>query len=94
MSKHVSRKQRWTRDGPTRYTSADGTVVYEQRAWYAVLAYQLLAEEAPPPAWVAQAQRLGPFKRPRNAMVALEREATLLRNRHGVRIRIGGAARG
>lgn len=32
--------------------------------------------------WIAHAQRLGPFKRPRYAMIGLEREATILRNRH------------
>ena len=32
---------------------------------------------------------LGPFRRPRNAMVELEREATVLRNRHGEDVRIG-----
>lgn len=90
MSKHVSRKQRWTQETPTRYVSAVGKVVYEQRAWYGLLDYKLRSEEATPLAmWVAHAQRLGPFKRPRNAMVALEREATLLKNRHGDNILLG-----
>jgi hypothetical protein len=91
MSKHVSRKERWTRETPSRYVSALGKVVYERRAWYGLLEYRLRAEEATPlPAWVPHAQRLGPFKRPRNAMVALEREATLLKNRHGDGILLGG----
>jgi hypothetical protein len=91
VSKHVSRKQRWTQDSPTQYTSAAGKVVYQQRAWYALLDYTLRSEEATPlPLWQAHTQRLGPFKRPRNAMVALEREATLLKNRHGDHILLGG----
>ena len=32
---------------------------------------------------------LGPFKRPRNAMVELEREVTVLRNRHGADVQVG-----
>jgi hypothetical protein len=90
MSKHVSRKQRWTAESPTQHTSAVGKVVYQQRAWYGLLDYKLRAEEGGPmPVWVPHAQRLGPFKRPRNAMVAVEREATLLKNRHGDGILFG-----
>jgi hypothetical protein len=90
MSKHVSRKQRWTEESPTQHSSAVGKVVYQQRAWYGLLDYKLRAEEGGPlPVWVAHAQRLGPFKRPRNAMVAVEREATLLKNRHGDGILFG-----
>ena len=40
--------------------------------------------------WTEHRERLGPFKRPRNAMVALEREVTLLRNRHGKDILVEG----
>jgi hypothetical protein len=32
---------------------------------------------------------LGPFRRPRNAMVELEREVTVLRNRHGEDVHVG-----
>jgi hypothetical protein len=90
MSKHISRKRRWTEASPTQYSSAVGKVVYQQRAWYGLLDYRLRAEEgAPLPDWVPQTQRLGPFKRPRNAMVAVEREATILKNRHGEHILFG-----
>ena len=84
MSKHISRKQRWTEESPTQHSSALGKVVYQQRAWYGLLDYRLRAEEGASLAvWEPHTQRLGPFKRPRNAMVAVEREATLLKNRHG-----------
>jgi hypothetical protein len=86
MSKHIGRKQRWTRHNPSEYVSQLGKVVYQQRAWYSVLEYRtapVADPGAPLAAWQAQAVRLGPFKRPRNAMVALEREATVLQNRHG-----------
>jgi hypothetical protein len=90
MSKHISRKQRWTQQSSTQYTAAIGKVVYEQRAWYGLLDYKLRSEEPTPLlAWVNHTQRLGPFKRPRNAMVALEQEATLLKNRHGDNLRLG-----
>lgn len=83
MSKHVSRKERWTQESTKRYTSPEGAVVYEKQAWYGVFHYRLrVKEEAGLAAWEERAERIGPFKRPRNAMVALEREVTLLRNRH------------
>lgn len=86
MSKHVGRKQRWVEESPSHHTSSFGKVVYEQHAWYAILSYR-----TPDPArsthelrqWEDHTLRLGPFRRPRNAMVALEREAILLKNRHG-----------
>ena len=84
MSRHVSRKDRWTRENAQRYVSAVGTVVYQQKGWFAVLDYKTRTEpEGGPPAWEPHTLRLGPFKRPRNAMVALEREAAFLKNRHG-----------
>jgi hypothetical protein len=91
-SKHVGRKQRWARQNAHTFTSRLGTVAYQQDAWYALLDYRTLApprRPGGPPTWVAQARRLGPFKRPRDAMVALEREATVLLNRHGKDVLLG-----
>jgi hypothetical protein len=84
MSKHVGRKQRWSQADARTYTSALGKVLYQQDAWYALLDYRTLVagEAGTAPAWEPHARRLGPFRRPRNAMVALEREAAVLRNRH------------
>ncbi len=91
MSKHIGRKQRWTREGPTRFTSRQGSVVYTRDAWYALLNYGTgPPAEAGAGAWEAHARRLGPFSRPRDAMVALEREATALENRHGEGVRFLG----
>ena len=92
MSKHVGRKDRWTQRGPNEYTSALGPVHYRQDAWYARLVYRVrepaqVAGELP--AWVSYDRWLGPFKRPRNAMVELEREVTVLRNRHGDDVQVG-----
>ena len=67
-------------------------MVYQENAWYALLGYKTRAsqdDEATFPTWVAHALRLGPFKRPRNAMVALEREVTALKNRHGKDVLFG-----
>jgi hypothetical protein len=92
MSKHISRKQRWTQKSSSEYFSALGTVVYRERAWFALLDYKTLAhDEHQMPAWTVKCMQLGPYKRPRNAMVALEREVTALQNRHGKNILIGKA---
>lgn len=92
MSKHISRKERWSRQDAKIYTSDLGEVVYRQDAWYARLFFelrtQILREDASR-SWVGQEQWIGPCKRPRNAMVELEREIAVLRNRHGDDVRIG-----
>jgi hypothetical protein len=92
MSKHVSRKDRWARQDACTYSSPLGKVVYQQKAWYALLEYRTPIppdRESGTPTWQRHTQRLGPFKRPRNAMVALEQEATILKNRHGADILFG-----
>ena len=93
MSRHVGRKQRWVRHSAVRYTSVLGEVTYGENAWYGTLPYHTRAVAAKPselPRWESHTARLGPFKRPRNAMVAVEREATFLQNRHGDDVLIGG----
>jgi hypothetical protein len=90
MSRHIGRKERWTEDSSTRYISAQGIVVFAQKAWFGILDYRTRSgDERGRPVWVPQQQRLGPFQRPRSAMVALEREAAMLRNRHGPDILFG-----
>lgn len=92
MSKHQGRKGRWTEVDPRTHTSALGTVRYRQDAWYARLVYRVREPAAAAgelPAWVTYDRWLGPFKRPRNAMVELEREVTVLRNRHGDDVQVG-----
>src|SRR4051794_21819245 len=93
MSRHVPRKDRWEARGPAEFVSIDGsTVRFQKGAWWAEVAYSL-SPAAPPPdqlqVWEAHLDRLGPFKRPRNAMVEAERHATMHRNRHGERVRFG-----
>jgi hypothetical protein len=98
MSRHIPRHERWTKLGPNEYTSAAGVVRYELGAWWAFVAYQ---ECDPEPAtdalleWHEHESRVGPFKRPRNAMMAVEEHALLLQRRLGDRIVIhagGGRA--
>jgi hypothetical protein len=90
MSRHVARSERWFGDGPGRYRSGDGPVVRRFKGdWWADVAYQLLVEsEGSPSAWEARLDTIGPFRRPRNAMVEAERHATALRNRHRERLRL------
>jgi hypothetical protein len=92
MSKHVGRKDRWAQQGPNLYVSALGPVHYRLDAWYARLVYRVrepAVVEGELPAWFGYDRWLGPFKRPRNAMVELEREVTVLRNRHGDDVQVG-----
>jgi hypothetical protein len=86
MSRHVPRRDRWDQRGPTEFASGPGLRVYFQRgAWWAAVAYRVRPADAPPDAlaaWEPQTDTLGPFKRPRNAMVEAERHATFLERRH------------
>ena len=92
MSKHVGRKKRWTQVDAKTHTSALGKVVFDRNAWWGVLDYRT-REPAQDvnvlPVWLRHERRLGPYKRPRDAMVALEREATSLKNRHAADILFG-----
>ena len=92
MTRHIGRKQRWSQLDAKTYSSDEGKVRYEGDGWYARLEYRTVvpAERAGgTPGWLSHSRRIGPFKRPRNAMVALEREATALRNRHGKGVLVG-----
>jgi hypothetical protein len=91
MSKNAGRKERWAQRDARTYSSTLGKVVYQEGAWYALLDYQTLgpAKKEGAPTWLPHSRRLGPFKRPRNAMVALEQEVTFLKNQYGRDVRIG-----
>jgi hypothetical protein len=94
MSKHVSRNERWSRVDSKTHVSDLGTVAFRRGAWYAHLVYRLLEPPRPEgglPRPVPHDRWIGPFKRPRDAMVALERDVTALRNRHREGFRIGAS---
>jgi hypothetical protein len=92
VSKHVGRRQRWQQPSASEYIY-NGAVVRPYRGgWYAWISYAEADPEVPPPAlpeWIAKCERLGPFKRPRNAMMAAEEFLMLLQRRHGERVRLG-----
>jgi hypothetical protein len=93
VSRHVSRHDRWFAHGPVEHRSADGLrAFFERGAWWAEVAYRLAPTEAGDdalPTSERQVDRLGPFKRPRNAMVEAERHATFLQRRFGDRVALG-----
>lgn len=92
MSRHIGRNERWSKVSTTRYVSALGEVVYRERAWFGILRYKTQAPRQDASAlatWQDHHRHLGPYKRPRNAMVALEREVTALQNRYGSEFAIG-----
>ena len=75
MSKHVSRGERWSRQDSRTYVSELGKVVFLKGAWYALLEYRTLVpaeQEGAMPTWQAESRRLGPCRRPRNAMIELD----------------------
>ena len=87
MSRHVSRRDRWSQHGPIEYRCPGGLrVFYERGAWWAEVIYRLRIEAEGPPVWEGHTERLGPFKRPRNAQVEAERYATYLQRHHGERV--------
>src|SRR5438045_42987 len=89
MSKNAGRKKRWTTVNAKTHTSALGRVVYDKDAWWGLLDYRTRRPGEGGPEWERHEQRLGPFRRPRDAMVAVEREATILKNRHGADVLFG-----
>ena len=92
VSRHVPRNDRWFPHGPVEHRSLDGLrVFFERGAWWAEVAYRLTAAEGTddPASSEKQSDRLGPFKRPRNAMVEAERHATFLQRRYSDRVVLG-----
>jgi hypothetical protein len=87
VSRHIPRHERWLQHGPNEYTSDSAAARFERGAWWAWVVYRQLPREhalpAPPEAWQEHSDRLGPFKRPRNAMMAAEDHVLILKRRHG-----------
>jgi hypothetical protein len=91
MSRHVPRHERWSKHGPNEYRSGGAAVRFEKGAWWAWVTYQLTDPEPGGdvlPEWHDHCDRLGPFKRPRNAMIAAEQHALFLRRRNGDNLRL------
>jgi hypothetical protein len=87
MSRHVSRRERWSKVSPIEWRSGAGLrVYYERGAWWAEVTYRRRTEDDPSSSlisWEPHTDRLGPFKRPRNGQVEAERHLTFLQNRRG-----------
>jgi hypothetical protein len=88
MSRHIPRHERWSQQGPNEYRSGSVAVRYEKGAWWALVNCRQREDVAAE--WQEQSERLGPFKRPRNAMMAAEERVLLLGRRHGDNVRFDG----
>jgi hypothetical protein len=81
MTRHISRRQRWQKLGPAEYRCGGAVVRPFRGGWYAWVSYRLPDPQTPPgrpPAWQARQDRLGPYRRPRNAMIAAEQHVLQL----------------
>jgi hypothetical protein len=95
MSRHTPRHERWNKRGPSEYTWNGTAVRYHKRAWWVWVSYRVpRAGEPGPEAGGGEAHReqLGPFKRPRNAMMAAEERVVRLQRQHGGRVVFDPAA--
>ena len=90
MSKHIPRKARWTQINSKEYRSAFGVVRYRAGAWEGTLEYELreMPTEETLESWRAESVTAGRYKRPRNAMMAVEDKAREIRRRYQDQARI------
>ena len=91
MSKHTSRKSRWTQINSKEYRSTFGVVRYHAGAWEGTAIYELWQQDGldeSQASWQARSAPAGRFKRPRNAMMAVEDTARALRRQYQDRVKI------
>jgi hypothetical protein len=84
MSRHSTRKERWTQVNAKEYRALFGTVRYVAGAWEGTVVYQACDEEA----WRAEESFAGRFKRPRNAMIAVEEKARTIARQQGDKAKV------
>jgi hypothetical protein len=89
MSKHTPRASRWTQLNAKEYRSAFGTVCYRRGAWEGTVVYELWQETPGECHWLAQSCDAGRYKRPRNAMMAVEEKARRIKTEFRDRVRMG-----
>ena len=90
MSRHVPRDEALEQAGPQRVPLGRHGGALREGGVVVLVSYRQRGESAPadaPPVWHEQAERIGPFKRPRNAMMAAEERVLLLGRRHGDNVR-------
>jgi hypothetical protein len=89
MSKHIPRKARWTQISSKEYRSAFGVVHYHAGAWEGTLQYELRDTlDDTMESWRPANESAGRFKRPRNAMMAVEDKAREIRRRYHNQARV------
>ena len=89
MSRHTSRKERWSQVSAKEYRAAFGVVRYLKGAWEGTVHYESWQDDVQTP-WQKEEAYAGRFKRPRNAMIAVEDKAReiLRRNKDKVKVQI------
>src|SRR5262245_21308397 len=90
MSRHVPRKARWTHLNAKEYRAEYGVVRFEAGAWIGTLIYEM-AERGVSESeivWRKEQFTTGRYKRPRNAMMAVEDKAREIRRHHGEKVRV------
>ena len=87
MSRHTSRKERWTQVSAKEHRAAFGVVRYHAGAWEGTVVYQQ-SHGDDPLSWKAEEMYVGRFKRPRNAMIAVEDKAREIARRHGDQMKV------
>lgn len=86
MSRHKSRKERWTQVNAKEYRAPFGLVQYKAGAWEGIVQFEQWYEEAPE--WRAEQTYVGRFKRPRNAMIAVEDKAREILRREKEKVKV------
>jgi hypothetical protein len=86
MSRHISRKERWTKVNAKEYCAAFGVVRYRAGAWEGTVVYESWREDQPQ--WQAAEAFAGRFKRPRNAMIAVEDKARRILRTHLDKVKV------
>ena len=84
MSRHSTRKERWTQVNAKEYRALFGIVRFHAGAWEGTVVYQTWDEEA----WHGEESFAGRFKRPRNAMIAVEEKARTIARQQGDRAKV------
>ena len=87
MSRHTSRKERWTQISAKEYRAPFGVVRYLKRAWEGTVVFEAWNEQGEPP-WEAKEEYAGRFKRPRNAMIAVEDKAREILRKGGDKVKV------
>lgn len=90
MSRHTSRKERWTQVSAKEYRAAFGVVRYRAGAWEGTVIYERWREDATP-RWQAEETYAGRFKRPRNAMMSVEDKARQIMRLMGEKVKVAFA---